>query len=101
MAQCESNGDCRDGYLCGDPRTAPWNAVILDDNQNKRSCLPKPIPGEDGGVVGPAPSANVCGPVAPPMSQIDAAPPNIQEAGTAPPLFPDAGTPADAANDGG
>ncbi len=100
MAQCESNGDCRDGYLCADPRTSPWNAVILDDNQNKRSCLPRPIAGQDAGTPAPASTAGVCGPVAPPMSPIDASPPSIQEAGAAPPLFPDAAAP-DAGADGG
>ncbi len=101
MAQCESNGDCRDGYVCADPRTFPWNAVILDDNQNKRTCLAVPLEGQDGGAAGPAPPAPVCGPVAPPMTPIDAAAPSIQEAGATSPLFPDAGTQPDAATDGG
>jgi len=103
MAQCESNGDCRDGYLCADPRKYPWNAVILDDNQNKRACLPVPLEGQDGGAADAEPPKPVCGPVAPPMSQIDAGPPSIQEAGAAPPLFSDAGGDAspDAATDGG
>lgn len=102
MAQCESNGDCRDGYVCADPRTYPWNAVILDDNQNRRACLAVPLEGQDAGTAGPAPTAQVCGPVAPPMSQIDAAPPSIQEAGAAPPLFPEAGSPPPGdASDGG
>ena len=101
MAQCESNGDCRDGYVCADPRTFPWNAVILDDNQSKRTCLAVPLEGQDGGTAGPVEPAPVCKAVAPPMTPIDAAAPTIQEAGAAPPLFPDAGTQADAAPDGG
>ncbi len=101
MAQCESNSDCRDGYICADPRSTPWNAVILDDNQNKRGCLPAAREGQDAGAAGSETSAPVCGPLAPPMSPIDAAPPSIQEAGAAPPLFPDGGTQGDAANDGG
>lgn len=100
MAQCESNGDCRPGYVCADPRSLPWNAVILDDDQGKRACLALPMEGEDAGA-GPLEPAPVCAPVAPPVSSIDAAPPSIQEAGAAPPLFPDAGTGADAATDGG
>lgn len=117
MAQCESDSDCRGEYVCADPRTAPWNAVILDDNQIKRSCLPRPfaVDAGDAGDAGAIPdpfvldsgvapdaaivvtdaSANaplVCGP-APPAAPIDASPPSIQEAGAKPPpLFPrDAG----------
>jgi hypothetical protein len=101
MKWCESNGDCRDGYVCADPRGYPWNAVILDDNQAKKSCLATPLEGQDGGTAGPAAAAPVCGPAAPPLTPIDAGAPRIQEAGApAPPLFPvDAG--ADAAPDGG
>lgn len=107
MAQCESDSDCREGYTCVDPRTAPWNAVILDDNQIKRSCLPRPT--SDAGLAlvgdsGVAPDASivvtdastnaslVCGPN-PPAPAIDASAPSISDAGARPPpLFPrDAG----------
>jgi hypothetical protein len=102
-AKCDSNGDCRDGYVCADPRSYPWSAVILDNNQNKRTCLPIPLegrtPGPDAG-----PEAQVCGPATlVDAGTIEASAPNIQEAGSAPPLFPDAGSEglADAQADGG
>lgn len=94
MAACESNGDCRPGYVCADPRTAPWNAVILDDVQGKRSCLAAPPEGDDAGV--PAEDATVCKAVAPEVPEIEAGAPEILDGG-APPLFPDAGP----ASDGG
>jgi hypothetical protein len=103
MAKCESNGDCRPGYVCADPRTFPWNAVILDDNQGKRSCLAIPLEGRDAAAAGPAStSAPVCGPTAPDAGTIEASAPSI-DAVAPPPLFPDAGSPlpADAATDGG
>jgi hypothetical protein len=101
MAKCESNGDCRDGYVCADPRSYPWNAVILDNNQSKRSCLAIPLEGQDAGAARPdTEAAPVCGPVAPPVSSIDASAPSLG-APDAGPLVPDAGSPADAADDGG
>ncbi|HLK35397.1 MAG TPA: hypothetical protein VKU41_01510 [Polyangiaceae bacterium] len=44
MATCNSDSDCRqsDGYVCRDPRSAPWQAVIIDDNQVQRVCIPAP-----------------------------------------------------------
>src|SRR4051812_12230223 len=48
MAECTKSSDCREHYVCADPRTAPWSAVILDDNQGRKSCLPIPLE-EDGG----------------------------------------------------
>ena len=86
VAKCESNGDCRSGYVCADPRSEPWNAVILDDDQGKRGCLPVSSEGLDAGAPGAAP---ICGPAAPPVSTIDAGPARIDDAGTVvPPLFP-------------
>jgi hypothetical protein len=116
MAQCETNGDCRGDYVCADPRTAPWSAVILDDNQGKKGCLPKPLVlvdagaegGADSGVLFSAESA-ICQSAAPIEAgvPIDAAAANVVEAGTVnlPPLFPndasaDAGT-TDAGSDAG
>jgi hypothetical protein len=63
MAQCQSNGDCRDGYICTDPRQAPWSALIIDDDQSQRVCIVPP----DNGVIGPDASititdAAVCSP---------------------------------------
>lgn len=92
MAKCSSNGDCRTGYVCADPRSFPWNAVILDDDQGKRACLAVPLEGQDAGVVGPAPlEAPVCGPAAPQVTPIDAGAVRIAPPKPAP-LFPDAGS---------
>lgn len=104
MAKCESKGDCREGYVCADPRTFPWNATILDDNQIKRSCLPIPLEGQDGGIASVAAPAPVCGPVAPATPAIDAGPAQVHDAGPARrPFFTDAGPdggPADAGGGG-
>jgi hypothetical protein len=102
MAQCESNGDCRTGYVCADPRTFPWNAIILDDNQAKRTCLAAPIEGQDGGpdageVQG---SAAVCRATTDAAAPIDASPATIYTP-QLPPLVPDAApAPRDAGTDG-
>jgi hypothetical protein len=45
MAQCHSDGDCRDDYVCADPRLSPWDALILDDDQTQKVCIPTPDPG--------------------------------------------------------
>jgi hypothetical protein len=53
MAQCHSDGDCRSDtdstgrrlYTCADPRLTPWHALILDDDQTQKTCLPTPDPG--------------------------------------------------------
>jgi hypothetical protein len=108
MAKCLTNGDCREGYVCADPRSFPWNAVVLDDDQSKRVCLAQPLEGQDAGTAAPVSDALICGPVGPQVSQIDAGPPRIHDAGGVQPtpLF-DAGTdasdagPKDASTDGG
>ena len=66
MARCQSDSDCRDGYMCTDPRQPPWSALIIDDDQGQRVCIVRP----DDGVVGPNASvatvdAAVCSPNAP------------------------------------
>ncbi len=43
MAACESDDDCRDGYVCRDPRQPPWKAIIQDDVQEQKVCLARPI----------------------------------------------------------
>ncbi|MBX3227982.1 MAG: hypothetical protein KIT84_27845 [Labilithrix sp.] len=91
MKTCESDADCRGGYLCADPRTYPWNAIILDGNQDRRGCLPVPREDLDGGrSVEPASLPEVCGPApADAAAPIEASAPAIVEAGsiTLPPLF--------------
>lgn len=101
MAKCESDGDCRDGYVCADPRSYPWNAVILDNDQGKRSCLPVPVEGQDASASTVDASASVCQVVPAEPRPIDASPPHIDDGGAnVPPLFPDAATnPADAGSD--
>lgn len=64
MRACESDADCRDGYVCGDPRLPPWNALILDEDQGKRSCLVLPAGGFTAKSEVDA-SAPVCQPGAP------------------------------------
>ncbi len=76
MAQCQSDSDCRGGYICADPRKTPWSAVILDDDQTQRVCIVPPDNGESA-VGGPAtlasmPDAAVCQPSAPVDSTPDA-----------------------------
>ncbi len=96
MAQCTANTDCRDGYVCTDPRTYPWNAVILENDQSRRTCLPRPLEDLDAGPP-KTDGALVCGPAAPPLAPIEAGAPRISDAGSsAPPLFSDA-----SAGDGG
>lgn len=57
MEDCTQNSDCRYGYSCADLRLPPWNAILLDDNQDQPACAPNldlsfisSIPGEDAGV---------------------------------------------------
>ena len=40
MAHCDADKDCRSGYICADPKGTPWNALVLDDDQTKRVCIP-------------------------------------------------------------
>jgi hypothetical protein len=41
MKSCSSPSKCRqsDGYICEDPTHTPWNAAILDNNQNQKVCI--------------------------------------------------------------
>lgn len=96
VAQCKSNADCRDGYICTDPRQAPWRAMILDDDQTQKTCLVVP-PGDgaaDGGFT-PSGSLAICSPNAPDAAAIEAGAASIEaDAGGLGPLFgstPDAG----------
>ncbi len=110
MATCAKDSDCRNGYVCADPRTFPWSAVVLDDDQARLSCLPVPLEGRDAAAVGPTTVAPVCSATAADAGHIEASAPNIDAASPPiPPFFPDAGDagdagsppPADAATDGG
>jgi hypothetical protein len=58
MAQCDQDSKCRqgDGYVCADPRKAPWNAAIIDDNQSQRVCIVAP----DQNASPPPDAAAVC-----------------------------------------
>lgn len=38
MAVCEDDDDCRDGYVCVDPKTTPWHASILDTDTSRKVC---------------------------------------------------------------
>jgi hypothetical protein len=98
MAPCNHDSDCRtnDGYICADPRQAPWNALILDNIQSQLVCIQKP-----GGMVlaslpNPADAAAVCEPSGPPITPIDASVTPMAEAGA-----PDAGAQDAGAQDGG
>ncbi len=46
---CNTNSDCRGGYLCASPLSEPWSAAILDPNQTLKACLPYE-PMVDGGI---------------------------------------------------
>jgi hypothetical protein len=95
--RCESQPDCREGYVCTKPQDFPWNAINLDNDQSPRVCLPIPPLGLDASA-GPS-TAPVCSAVGPATPPIDASPAQIFEAGTIPPITVDAG-PQDA-GDGG
>jgi hypothetical protein len=73
MAQCQSNSDCRDGYICANPLEPPWNALIIDNNQMQLVCIVPPDVGATGADAStPLQSdAAVCqasGPPVPPLS---------------------------------
>jgi hypothetical protein len=79
LKPCGQNSDCRtgEGYECADPRSAPWDALILDDNQNQKVCMVTPVP-IDGGTMADAGAPDAVAPVC--MAQGPVVPP-IQEAG--------------------
>ena len=77
MGQCSDDSDCRSGYVCTDPRTAPWRAVILDDNQLQRVCIVPPL----DKMVSSMPDALVCGPSNPEFDAAPTPPTPVSEAG--------------------
>lgn len=73
IAACASDSDCRDGYVCVDPRRPPWSASILDDPQNTLTCLVRPAGWDsDAGFTSAPSGALVCGPFAPDVPAIEA-----------------------------
>lgn len=66
MARCENDGDCRSGYVCADPKAAPWFAVVLDDDLSKRVCIwPASVASTATATASAATPPPVCGSVAP------------------------------------
>ena len=94
-ARCGSNSDCRNGYICADARTPPWNALILDDDQVQFTCLVIPPDVVDAGTEG---SGAVCSSTGPDVPPIEAGAAQVNDAGV-PSLFPDAGDASDDAGD--
>ena len=88
VASCGQDSDCRSGYMCGDPRGAPWNGFVQDDVQDKRTCLVLPADyTPDGGASAPISSQApplVCSVVGPKVPAIDASPPHIVDASVTP-----------------
>ena len=106
VASCDTNEDCRGGYACVDPKLPPWNGLVQDTNQVKRSCMVLPTDYNlDGGVDAAGRDTRnrpICGPTAPDVDPIDASPPRIVNEPTVnPPLVSDAGVDAADAGDGG
>ena len=98
MAGCKSNGDCRDGFICVDPRKPPWSALILDDNQGQTVCVVNPNASvEEAGAITSSPDAEA--PVCQAAPDIDAALPPLADSG--PPPAGDAGDAGDAGADAG
>lgn len=83
-ARCFSNADCRvqDGYVCADPKAHPWNAFILDDDQDKKVCLVMPAEGLEGGVDAATQDAAVCRATGPDVAAIDAGKAKMMDAAT-------------------
>lgn len=106
VASCDSNEDCRGGYACVDPKLPPWNGLVQDTNQVKRSCMV--LPTDYSLDAGPDAAGRdtrnrpICGPTAPDVDPIDASPARIANEPTVnPPLVSDAGVDAADAGDGG
>lgn len=57
MYACSDDSDCRGEYECRNPGDAPWNALILDNDQSTRVCIPKPTGAVNASYV---PEAGVC-----------------------------------------
>ena len=106
VASCGKDSDCRSGYLCADPRNAPFNGLVQDDVQDKRTCMVIPADYDpDAGLpTSPTPAsfvpAPVCSTVGPKVPAIDASAPRLaDDASVGTPDAGDAGV-ADAADAG-
>src|SRR5262245_11873124 len=57
LANCETNDDCRDDYICADMRDPnnPWGAVVVDEGSGKVCAVPM-----SGGPIPPDRSNQVC-----------------------------------------
>lgn len=53
MRACEVDKDCRDGYVCRDPRVPSLQGIVLDTDQSRFVCVPR----EADAVTSTAPSA--------------------------------------------
>jgi hypothetical protein len=103
MKQCHHDSDCRAGYECIDPRSVPWDGIILDDDQTQHICIGIPDP--------PTPDASVdydaavCQAAGPPVPPLDASITYMPDASLVDAPPPDTGTPdaseGDASRDSG
>jgi hypothetical protein len=99
LEQCHKDSDCRtnDGYVCADPRQAPWNGIIVDDDQSQHVCIVAPDY-YDGGPAASFADAAVCRSAGPSIPAIEAG--STDDAGEATADgAPDAGADADAGPD--
>lgn len=96
MAACEKDSDCRasEGYVCADPKSAPWSATILDDDTGKRVCIIAASFQPDAGATS---SDAVCSPFANDAGTLDAS--SAYDAGNS--SVVDAGSDAAAPTDAG
>jgi hypothetical protein len=98
-AQCSDNSDCRAGYVCEVPTSAPWNGLILDDDQAKRTCVVAVDAVGDAGLF--TPKAPICSATTPEPKPIEAGAPRIEDGGGPIPPLVDEGGVVDAGTDSG
>jgi hypothetical protein len=81
VKSCGRDSDCRSGYICVDPRKAPFNGAVQDDVQDRRTCMviPADYDVDAGFSPAPPPEPRVCGPVGTPVPPIDASAPHLAE----------------------
>ena len=72
MVSCQADKNCREGYICADPKGDPWRALILDDAQDKRVCIPSSKQTSVSPTSSTPPVCSATGPVVP---TLDASPP--------------------------